>query len=94
MGETEKIVDVSLLTIGTATGLANIEHILGIIILIIQLAWLSTKLIVKIINTIKHNKNLDILDDDVSSVIGHLENIKATKNSKEVDIENEHNDNE
>lgn len=94
MGEIEKVVDVCLLTAGTATGIANIEHILGIIILVIQLAWLLTKLIVKIVNTIKHNENLDALDDDVGSVIGQLEIFKDTKISDEVDIENEHNDNE
>ena len=94
MGETEKVVDVCLLTVGTATGLANFEHILGIIILVIQLAWLLTKLIVKIINTIKNNENLDTLDDDVGSVIGQLEIFKDTQISNEVDIENEHNDNE
>lgn len=94
MGETEKVVDVCLLTIGTATGFANIEHILGIIILIIQLAWLFTKLIVKIVYTIKHNENLEILDDDVGSVINHLKSLKDTQNLNEVDIENEFNDNE
>ena len=94
MGETEKVVDVCLLTVGTATGLANIEHILGIIILVIQLAWLLTKLLVKIVIAIKHNENLDNLDDDVGSVISHLETIKCIKNSNEVDIENEHNGNE
>lgn len=90
MGETEKVVDVCLLTVGTVTGLANIEHILGIIILIIQLAWLLTKLVVKIFYTIKHNESLDILNDDVGSVIGSLKDIKDTLNSMEVTKENEH----
>lgn len=94
MGETENAVDVCLLAVGTATGLANIEHILGIFILIIQLAWLITKLVVKIVNTIKHNENLDTLDNDVGSVIGKLDVFKDTQNSDEVTIENEHNDNE
>ena len=94
MGETEKVVDVCLLTVGTATGLANIEHILGIIILVIQLAWLLTKLIVKTVIAIKHNESLDNLDDDVGSVIGHLKSIKDIQNSNEVDIENEHRDKE
>lgn len=94
MGETEKIVDVCLLTVGTVTGLANIEHILGIIILVIQLAWLLTKLIVKIVNAIKNNESLDTLDDDVGSVVGQLEIFKDNLNPNEVDIENEYNDNE
>lgn len=94
MGETEKVVDSFLLVVGTATGLANIEHILGIIILVIQLAWLLTKLVVKIVNAIKHNENLDTLDDDVGSVIGQLEMFKDAQILDEVNIENEYNDNE
>lgn len=94
MGETEKVVDVCLLTVGTATGLANIEHILGIIILVIQLAWLITKLVVKIVNTVKNKENLDTLDDDVGSVIGQMEIFKDSLNSGEEFIENEWHDTE
>lgn len=94
MGETEKVVDVCLLTVGTATGLANIEHILGIIILVIQLAWLITKLVVKIVNTVKNNESLDTLDDDVGSVIGQMEIFKDSLNSGEEFIENERHDTE
>ena len=94
MRESEKIVDVCLLTIGTATGLANIEHILGIIILAIQIAWLFTKFIVKVFNTIKNNESLDILDDDVGSVIGSLKNVQSTLNFMEEAEENEHNSTE
>lgn len=94
MGETEKVVDACLLAIGTATGLANIEHILGIIILAIQLAWLLTKLIVKIFNTIMHNESLDNLDDDVGSVIGQIGMFKDALKSGEETIENEQHDNE
>lgn len=94
MGKTEKVVDACLLTIGTTTGLANIEHILGIIILVIQLAWLLFKLIVKIINKIKHNESLDTLDDDVGSVVGHLDILKDTLKSDEEIIENERYDTE
>lgn len=94
MGETEKVVDSCLLIVGTATGLANIEHILGIIILVIQLAWLLTKLIVKIINTINNNESLDNLDDDVGSVIDQLDIFKDTLKSDEENTENERHDSE
>lgn len=94
MGETGKVVDICLLTVGTTTGFANIENILGIIILAIQLVWLVTKLIVKIINTVKNKKSLETLDDDVGSVINHLEIFKDNQKLDEVDIENGHNDKE
>ena len=94
MGESEKAVDSFLLVVGTATGLANIEHILGIIILVIQLAWLVTKLVVKIVNTVKNNESLDTLDDDVGSVIGQMEIFKDSLNSGEEFVENERHDTE
>ena len=88
---TENIVDGCLLTVGTVTGLANIEHILGIIILVIQLTWLLIKLIVKIVRAIKGNKPLENLNDDVGSVIGKISDFRDTLNNSEVDTENEHN---
>lgn len=94
MGEMEKIVDGCLLGFGTVTGLANIEHILGIIILVIQIAWIMTKLVFKIINTIKNNESLNSLDDDVGSAINQIDNIKDSLKSGEDIIENEYNDNE
>lgn len=94
MNNTENIVDGCLLTVGTVTGLANIEHILGIIILVIQLAWIITKLVVKIVTTIKTEQPLDELDDDVGSVVGQLSIFKDTLDISEVDTENEYHDNE
>lgn len=89
MRETENAIDVCLLTVGTATGLANIEHILGIIILVIQLVWLLTKLVFKIVKSVKHNENLDNLDDDVGSTISKIEMLREGLNSDEEFIENE-----
>lgn len=94
MRDAEKIIDVCLLTVGTATGLANIEHILGIIILVIQIAWLFTKFIVKVFNTLKNNESLDILDDDVGSVINSLKNVQSTLNFMEESDKNEHDNSE
>ena len=93
MNNTENIIDGCLLTVGTVTGLANIEHILGIIILVIQLAWIITKLVVKIVKAIKSDVPLEELDDDVGSVVGQLSVFKDTLDNSEVDVENEYHNN-
>lgn len=89
MGNTEKVIDVCMLSVGGIYSLANIEHILGIIILVIQLVWIFSKLVAKIINTIKRKENLDTLDADVGSVIGSLSDIKDSLSKKGDDEENE-----
>ena len=91
MCETEKVIDVCLLTIGTATGLANIEHILGIIILVIQLLWIVVKLLIKIVRTLKNKKRLDMRDIDIGSVVDIIDDIKDELNSNEEDKDNERN---
>ena len=92
MNKAESIVDVCLLTAGSAYSLANIEHILGITILVIQLGWLLTKLGVKIYNHIKKGKDLEALNDDVGSVVVTIEDfIESIKTEEEV-AEDEHND--
>ena len=88
MGNLEKIIDGCLLTIGTATGLANIEHILGIVLLVIQLLWFIVKLLIKIVNSLKNKKRLDMRDIDVGSVINIIDDIKDELNSTEGDTEN------
>lgn len=85
MKNVENVVDVAMLTVGSTYSLANIEHILGVIILIIQLTWILTKLIVKIVNTAKSNGSLDALDKNVDDVIEKLEDIKENIDSDEVD---------
>lgn len=89
MGNTEKIIDTCLLTTGSIYSLANIEHILGIIILIIQLLWIMIKLVVKIVNTIKKKESLNLLDDDFSSAIGSLSDIMTSLNSDDKEVDNE-----
>lgn len=88
MGNTEKIVDTCLLTIGGSYALANIEHFLGILILTIQLAWLAIKLVTRIVNTIKHEEPLDTIDDEVGSVIDKLSSIKDSLTPEENTDEN------
>ena len=48
MKETVKFVDTFLLTTGIFYSLANIEQILGIIILIVQIMWFAVKIFYKI----------------------------------------------
>lgn len=89
MPKTTDIVDYGLLAVGSWWSLANIEHILGIIILVIQLVWLITKLIVKIIHTIKEKKALDVHDNDVNAVIDIISDMQDTLTKKGDEEENE-----
>lgn len=84
----EKLVDGCLLAVGTFTGLANIQQILGIIILVIQLAWIVVKLAVKIVDNIKSGESLDKLDGDVGSVIDQIGEFKDALKSLEDEEEN------
>ena len=94
MANTEKVIDGCLLSIGSAYSLANIEHILGIIILIIQLLWIATKLTVKIVNAVKNKIPLELFDDDVGSVVGQINIFKDILNSDEENATSERNNNE
>lgn len=90
MHKADTIVDTVLLSIGSLYSLANIEHILGIIILVIQLVWIVTKLTVKIVNAIKSKEDLSTFDPDVENVIGSLEDIR---DSLTTESEEENDDN-
>ena len=72
---------------GIAVGVANIESILGWVILIIQLGWLITKLIIKIVNAVKSNTSVETLDDEVDEVIEMFEEIKGSMNNERENIE-------
>ena len=80
MSTTEKIVDSCLLSIGSVYSIANVESILGIIILILQVAWLLTKLITKIYKTVKYGGDLESLNDDVSHIVDVLEGFTNDQN--------------
>lgn len=83
MTKATDVVDYGLLAVGSWWSLANIEHILGIIILVIQLVWLLTKLIVKIVRTVKNNKPLNVHDNDVKAVIDIIEDVQDNINSED-----------
>lgn len=85
MGNTEKCVDTFLLTVGSLYSLANIEHILGIIILVIQLVWIVAKLVIKIVNAIKHGEPI-IIDEELlllNQMKTDLENISKEEGDTE-----------
>lgn len=88
MSDIKNYIDYGLLALGTTYSLANIETILGIIILSIQAAWLLTKLVLKIVHAIKNKLPIECLDDDVSIFIDKVADLKDAI----VDEESESND--
>ena len=91
MKNTEPIVDGVLLSVGSAFSLANLDDILGIIILVIQAVWICVKMVVKIINTIKSGGSLTDIDEDVGILVDKIEEISNTVEEGEVDNVNEPN---
>lgn len=75
----ETAIDTTLITIGTAYSIANIEQILGLAIMLIQIIWLISKLIYKIYTTIKSksfkDSDIDEIEDIVDDVIDVYEDI-------------------
>lgn len=63
------VVDTALLSIGSIYSLANLEQILGIIILVIQIAWLTYKLCAKIYSKIAYKKDVKITEDEVHELL-------------------------
>ena len=84
MKDINAIVDTTLLTVGTVYSLDNLDHILGIIIMVLNIVWLLTKLVVKVVNTIKSRGNLDELDDEVEGIVDILEENLDKRNQEEV----------
>lgn len=84
MAKVSEVIDGLLLATGSGYALANIQNALGIAILVIQLAWITTKFVIKLVHKIK-NKETDVtdLDEDVSNVIGSLEEISANLSEME-----------
>ena len=91
MAKVSEVIDGLLLATGSGYALANIQNALGIAILVIQLAWITTKFVIKLVHKIK-SKETDVtdLDEDVSNVIGSLEEISAnlSEMEKKEDVNN------
>lgn len=70
------LIDGALIATGFVYSLENIEHTLGILILVIQIIWLIAKLVYKFITIIKEKRDPSELDNDVDSTVGTLEDLK------------------
>lgn len=79
MNETGKIVDYTLIAVGTSIGIADIESILGIAILVIQGIWLIVRLILAI-----KNKNKDEVKQVIDEGKTFIDEVKD-KTNKEKD---------
>ena len=91
MNKTVDFIDYTLIVLGTSISIANLQELLGVILLVIQIIWLLIKLIVKIATTIKNKGNLNDLDDDVSELTNTIGNVITKINNKDSkgDKENE-----
>ena len=68
-------IDNILIALGATWSLANIQTLLGIIVLGFQILWLTFNLLVKIINKIKTKGNLDELDKEVDKITDKINSI-------------------
>lgn len=71
-------------TISILTGsfaIANIEHILSIVILVLSILNIVFNALIKIIKHIK-NKQYDLLDDDLNQAKEDLQNIQEKEKEK------------
>ena len=91
MNKSVDFIDYTLIVLGTSISIANLQELLGVILLVIQIIWLLIKLIVKIATTIKNKGNLNDLDDDVSELANTIGNVVTKINNKDSkgDKENE-----
>lgn len=76
MQNISRVVDGALIALGLTYSLQNIQSILGIIILVIQIIWLLTKFITKVVSYIKEKRNIDELDTDLQDVVDKITDIK------------------
>lgn len=71
----DNIIDTTLIAIGTALGISQIESILGIIIISIQILWILSKLCYNVYKSIK-DKKYEKVKQEVDKAIDELENLK------------------
>ena len=69
------MIDTTLIAIGMALGISQIESILGIIIISIQVLWILFKLCYNVYKSIK-NKKFEKIKQEVDNAIDELENLK------------------
>lgn len=85
MGKIDDLIDYGLIATGTLVSLENIETMLGIAILIIQFIWLVTKLVVKAIQVVKNDGDLNELDKDVDNIVDFVEDALNRDNEENKD---------
>lgn len=73
----EKTVDTILVLLGTTYSLTDIRNVLGVIILVVQLVWFGSRLVLQIIDRCKTGETAKI-DADVNTFI---EDIKKLSDS-------------
>lgn len=83
MSNWERNIDVCLLSIGSAYSLANIESILGIIILVIQLIWFTIKFVSKIVNAIKSGSSVvEVISENADEFIEIVDDVRDAINKE------------
>ena len=76
MNKVSDFCDYLLIALGTTYSLENIETILGIIILSIQVVWLLSKLVYKVICLCKKKATIDEVGEEVENTVECLSEIK------------------
>lgn len=85
MNNTENIIDAALISVGSVYSMANLEHILGVIILVLQLIWISSKFATKIYKAIKNKKHPQITQEDVHELNETLEDLNDVIRREDID---------
>lgn len=80
--KTYNIIENATIALGVAFGITNIESILGIVVLVLQVALILWKVCYKVYLRIKY-KQLDKIQDDIEKAIGELEQIKNNQPKEE-----------
>lgn len=91
MCKVENLVDTSLIAIGTTYSVANIEHLLGIVLLIIQIVWILTRLTISVVRKVKSKQPLDSIKQDFDSAVEDLK-LLSNKQKGEDDVNGQHNE--
>lgn len=82
----ETMIDTFMTTIGLTYGLAQIQEILGIVILVLNIAWMLTRLGYNIYIKFK-NKDFKGIEEDVNKTLDDLSSIKDSIEQKEKEKE-------
>ena len=79
MEQNKDVIDTVLITLGGTAALANIEYVLGILILVIQIIWILFKFGFKLYTLIKNKKSIEDVDDVFEETIDGLGSVTSRK---------------